>query len=490
MRGWFLFNSITAGTWRVEAGRPGLSTIRRLVEVVENSEVRLDLALEPLVTLTLAVDPIPPAHEVTWMAQLAAHAGGTTHETVIDQGGLAFFIGLEPGGYRLTIVRGADAKGGVHHQDIEVTGDQLVEVGIPWVPVRGRVLLGNHPLAEADIELQTGGLDSWTFQSDDDGRFEGIVRRLDRGVVFATVTTTEPPIHSRWRVRTYKLEDDGLSIELVMSKSEITGWVSTASRSPAAQATVVAEHLLDQVVVHTAQTGTDGRFRLAGLLPAPYVLRIRSRNGTGAVPVEVDLRDSAPSEVRLELVESRPFTLAFTTPAGQPLAGARINVVTSRPAVTTTGAVTGPDGRAKIRLPRTAQRAVLDIDSASSPLESVCIELPAAPDNELAFTVANTSGKVRLDTKADPALPPLSAGSVWLVNGRGGLLPTQRAVGSDRGVAAGSYAAVYHAGPSWRLADRICEQQERPGVSWQVLATDSSLRLTIDLRSQQRRELR
>ncbi len=151
--GYFQLTGLHRGAFILTAQQPGYvaTTIRPLrVGLGELVELEEPVVLERAVRLHVEVTPQSPPDSDGWHVQLLTPSAASAAAHGRTVGGLWASDGIARGSYRLVV--SGDAMGIVAEQKIELAHDrQLVRIDLDLVQVHGQVLLGEDPVAEAEV---------------------------------------------------------------------------------------------------------------------------------------------------------------------------------------------------------------------------------------------------------------------------------------------------------------------------------------------------
>ena len=505
--GFFQLRGVPEGLYRLQVSHEDKAPLTlQPVAVEPDAETFLSqqLRLRALAILEIAVDPPFGPDGLQWTVELQPPPGAESPpRSPTDAYGSAHLEGLVPGSYRLRLWTGERSL--ALQRRVEVGDDETLLLEPDLVRVRGRLLLGDEPLA-ANLRLTTGESDSWSFDSDDEGRFEGGMRRPDE-VLVATVRAREPALRAQYEVTDREIGEDGvLELEIRLPDLEISGLVLESTAAPAAGARVEVD-AVDGRRDASVRTDEQGRFTVHALSSGEYWLRAEGGVRGDAGPERMTLEDDGlPRTIVLRLSRGEDFTGTLTTRSGTPLAGAGLRFLSLGPPHAVAEAVSDAAGRFSVRLPTPSGRAVVQVTAPSRLAWSGCIRW--SEGDELAIHVPDTTGgELVVETLGDPDLPPTQGGEMLLLGSEGGLFtfgaldrwandlgaaPPEidqegaRIVRRIPALAAGSYAVTWTTEPWWLWAERMCVGAHPADAEWRWLDPGGELRLDHDHRPHQR----
>lgn len=411
-RGFFQFEGLPPGTYRVEATAAGRApAVREPVEVMDGREAHLGppLVLLPPSELAVFLDPPAPPGGDPWTVLLHALDGSDEdHAARADWSGAALFAGLAPGRYRLVV------RAGSSHwatEEIEVAGDRSVRhLEIPLVPVEGTVRRGGEP---ARARIVFGGSRARpaevSIYSDREGRFSG---HLPGEGEWPVVVVLEP------RGAEQRLEpvevvrepgEEAARVELELADTLLAGRVVDAEGRAAPRATVLASRQGGRDGRSRAKLDEQGRFRFRGLPPGRWLVEAFAGGETGRA--EIDLFEGDRGEVEVRLGASRRVAGHVVSPTG-PVAAAAVYAI---PEVDRTHPLapvkTGPLGAFTARVPADAVGVHLLVLPPGRGARLLYVPLPEGDAPQVEVAVGELTGTLRL------ALPPPGSGLVTLRRG-------------------------------------------------------------------------
>lgn len=333
-RGFFAFDGIAPGLYEIEAKAPGFAATRLPpMEVRERTEASLRhaIVLERPAELVVAVRPPRDVYEKPWAVEVQALQSARDEvnplfTTPVDADGRVRRQGIPVGTYRAVLHDSAGAPFMERVFDLTPTSAP-VELEPQLVPVRGRALLGDRPLA---AELSFGGhraLVRVPMVSGDDGRFDGVLPR--QGQWRVEVEAEQPRLHRTLPSVEVKLSPSlGFAdVEVHLPDTRLHGTVVDEAGAPVEGATVQA---VDATMTPPSRVPSDaaGEFEFAGV--AIGLARVSARDVTpsgprsSAIQVVAVPEHGEPAPIRLVLVRSTDVVVHVAGEGGEPVPGAMV----------------------------------------------------------------------------------------------------------------------------------------------------------------------
>jgi len=405
-RGFFHFDGVEPGTYRIEASHPGFAAASTPPMTVEpESETRLVGDLELVLPSRLAVRVVPASDlsggpwrvEVRRMSEPPGMLDDA-RPLDLDAEGSGTLTGLDPGRYLVTIF---DSRGSsLRRQAVEVAGaaETELEIEFDFVTVTGTVRLGERPLA---AKLRFGGrmgAERIELNADEEGRFSGVLPRAGDWRIF--VESESPKIEKQ--LDEVPVEPDShhrASLELRLHSGSLAGSVIDAGGLPAADATVF---LLEVPYPQWTTSDEEGRFVFEGLSPGPVQVTAEKgslRSDDQVVPVPAD--GAAPDA--LLVLRQKKAVRGLIHAGGQPLAGVSILAAPMAGGTyvsASESALSGPSGEFELELPSSADSVDLIALPIGFPL--YVAREPVSEDQELRLDVLRSGGDLTLEPEEEP----------------------------------------------------------------------------------------
>ena len=495
-RGFIQLRDVEPGGYNLILEAEGRPPVRLSgVEMEEGQETWLgDVQVPGYSQLTIHVDP-PSDGGAPWQINLERllPPWDTTKGTT-DGFGVLVQRELVPGPY---LVKVYDVQGNqLSSEERSVEGDGQVPVTIRLSRVRGRVLLGRDGV-QATVELSTGAGAWTTFETDDEGRFEGRVPAPTEDEFIAFVDTET--INRELEVQPI-LREGVYEVTLQLGAFEISGLILDRETGfPLEGASVELVRPTETESGPTLGTADlDGQFLFQGLDDEPHVVSAYldgySRSQQVEVrPSEMSEDDDADAAVTLFLREGTEVDVVVTSENGTPQRGAYLWVLTlTSDGVGVGASVTNLSGQGRLVVPRSVTPAAVVVRAPTGVLWSGCvpipeegsdmeIRVPSGPGGTLLVTPSGQPKTVTMPEQAlvsiDGGLLTLQALGMWM-NDQGvpftadGMLTVPRVASNHYGVAdvSGLGLAAYPA---------ACQGVIRPLAPWEFLVEGGELELPM-----------
>jgi hypothetical protein len=414
-RGWFEFPGLTPGSYVVKLAEKGFAPSAQAPIVVSEGiqlELREPLILGPPLHLDVELSPPLDPYGQPWRLRLARRPGGDAAATG-SYAGAASREGrwrqpeLAAGRYFLRVLGEHDEQWAF--QDVAVDqGQETVRIEIPVIDVRGKVTLGDQPLAATLWFGGSQGSQRIRMDSDVKGKFVGVLPRA--GPWRVEVTAESKGL--RQGLRPVKVElllgKRFAEVDIHLPDTRLAGDVVDSQGKPAPGAEVT---LLNTDGGGGATADGDGRFEFRGLEPGSVGLEAeRGEENSGPVEASVVEKNDSPA---VHLVLSKPIVLAGTvSTVSGPVPGAMVIAipgVTVVPFATSEQARTDVQGSFELRLPQGTQSLTLFVFALGYAMRM--LPMVVDPAQQLDLTVEPTGGTLVLDVPTTGVPPVLVHGN-------------------------------------------------------------------------------
>jgi len=308
-RGFFAFEDLAPGLYAVTASAPGLAAVQVFpVEVREGleAEIRDPLTLSRPLAFEVVLDPPVDPYGQPWRLALASidaspAESASTHRGVAASDGRWLEKGVTSGRYRLQVLGEGETRWA--SQDVEVRdGQPPLFLALPVVEVRGTVTRGSDPLAATLWFGGRHGQRRIRFDSDDKGRFEGLLP--SEGTWPVEVVTEDEP-EARVGIAPVEVKRPPgkrfASLALHVPNTLLHGEVVDEAGRPLPDAQVSIQQ--GGQTRSAATSDYDGKFTLRGLAPGALAVEaVQGDRTSGWVNAEVEEERESP---RLRLVARR-----------------------------------------------------------------------------------------------------------------------------------------------------------------------------------------
>lgn len=444
---------------------------------------RLDVRVVPVVdswhrpwTLKI-LPPSVPGSQLTTLA-----------EATTDDSGLRTLRGLASGMIRLRV---EDADGRTwDEQELEIYPERPeVFIAVDVVPVEGRLLFGDEPLAAELSFGTTQGSSDIRMKSGENGRFSGYLP--NEGLWPLELLTTDAPYDAQ-RLRDVEIRrrpgKSFADLEIRVPETRLTGKVLFRGEPVADAGVNVVRELGSGTRSRTASgvvreavlaTDEDGRFRLRGLESGDLsIMATRGRLSTEWVRLE--LREGSwPTELILELEERQPLR-GIVDFGSAPVSGARL-IAMPRLSDPLRGssyleASTAADGTFELAVPASVRTLDLLVAAPSLGAELMLVEKGEEVWQPLIVGLGSEAGSLRCGVVATETARDFSHGLVIRRHGaRLRISPVVRALTAlgHLDVDAGEIVMHFLAPGSWE----ICLENDSGRCSSGLLAAGNDLKL-------------
>ncbi|MEP7011731.1 MAG: carboxypeptidase-like regulatory domain-containing protein [Acidobacteriota bacterium] len=334
--GFFQFVGVPPGSWELEAEQTPLAPARKSdlrVEPESETVVPEPLILRPKEALALRVEPPLDWSGRRWKVSVRRRVEGTerlepesTFEGAADEEGVVRIASAPPGRFLVSV---EDARGQNFFSDLrfELTAGDEKLIRIRWVDVKGRVRLGDQPLA-ARLWFSFGGrkMAGEPIESDGEGLFNLVLPFEGRWPV--EIESAESGVRAQVEANVEADRDRQANLDLRLPDTRLFGGVSFDGGKPAPNAMVFISAKDGGTGDFLATADGEGAFSFRGLPAGRLAISAELREDEGVwsapaatIPV-ADGEEAGP----LQLVLRRRVkqTGRVMSPRG-PVAGAVIS---------------------------------------------------------------------------------------------------------------------------------------------------------------------
>lgn len=184
-RGFFQFEGVPPGRWRLRASQPGMAEAARTVEIATDLEasLRQPLILGSFSSLDLRIEPRRAPEGGLWIVELLEVRDGAAPERVVEtplrgDGSWSYGRLVDGRSYLMRLKTSSGLGWWTDEKPFEMsaaTRTRAIEVGVE--KIRGSVLLGKRPIAAVLAFGEESHFPSIRMESDTSGRFEGVLPR-------------------------------------------------------------------------------------------------------------------------------------------------------------------------------------------------------------------------------------------------------------------------------------------------------------------------
>lgn len=362
-RGFFHFQGVAPGIFELNVTHPDLAPERVFpveVRATAETEIQPAIALRPFSSLDVSLAPSEDSVGEPWTVELLDWRLGTPIRASVGQaaavGGYLHIGGLRRGVFMLVVKDSRGAKYAYRRVDLS-SASLSITVDIDMLEIRGRVLLGDHPIS-ATLSFSESGLSDkhgkenplriiGPVYCNEKGEFEDYLPAEGR---YKVVITSDEPRLTRTLHGIDVLRPPGrrfARVDIDLPDTELRGKVIDGDQKGVEDARVQILSTDGGIGLEVLHSDEDGRFHTFGVTPGQY--RIQAFEGDRASEtalISID-EDQAPAPLTLVLKEQTTFEgTVFDEMA--PVVGARVEVIVS---AVTKAAMTGVDGSFSIALP-------------------------------------------------------------------------------------------------------------------------------------------
>ncbi|HEV7669939.1 MAG TPA: carboxypeptidase-like regulatory domain-containing protein [Thermoanaerobaculia bacterium] len=388
-QGFFQFVGVTPGAYSVLAVQPGWVAAPVAPLLLSDStatQLPSPLRLERPLELRLTLDPPRDWLGRQWTVDIwrDSNSGPGAPRAQVFQGppdaeGLVRVKDQSPGMYSIFVAdsRGNKFFGELHRAILDPVGAER-RIELDFVTVKGRLRLGDEPLAATLWFGGRFGAPGVQFDSDEEGVFHGALPKAGSWKV--EIQAAAPQIRLTRKIEV-EADSKGLAeVTIDLPDTLIFGSVVNEKDQPAAGASINIESAQNT----TATTSNaEGRFEVRGFDPGPLALLAEQApevpGSAASETVRVTLQESSPlGPLVLHLRENQRFEGQVLGDAG-PVAGASLVILTQPRTGAIDTARTGLDGRFAANLSATAQRAVIVVSPPGNALRAFDALLDGTP---------------------------------------------------------------------------------------------------------------
>jgi hypothetical protein len=366
-QGFFQITDLVPGAYRLTVSKTGYARTKILsLAVQELRELLLEepVVLRRLLEIEAYIDPALDLLDQPWSVKLGQQKGVTNVYTTIGEGQASYDgywhkAELEPGNYYIEIRDSEESTWLKQKIELSSTIAPLF-LPIELIPIRGVVTIGDDPLTTTIVFGTTKRKPSIKIQSDDQGRFEGLLPHEGLWPVEVihgegVLSQALDPIEIRRRSgKTYA------EVEIALPGTRLAGRV-VKDTQPAPGASVLVLRDQDGRLRRegVAQADDEGSFEFRGMLPGTLQVQAYRRSESSESVLVTLHEDAMDSEVLLELKRKSELTGRVVSPhggvSGAQLVAMPVGASFQLPA----SAITRSDGFFSLQLPEDTE--VIDL---------------------------------------------------------------------------------------------------------------------------------
>ena len=396
--GFFQLSGLPAGAYRLRVEKKGFadrSFFPITIHPGAESQLAEPLALFPPLSLAVRITPSHSPSGRPWRLEVQELGSNLLHRRRVEPEepvttGEWRFQGLSSGGYEMTVTDSAGNRWLVAQAQLR-DAEERVELRLPLFELKGRIFLGDEPLA-ANLFFggERGAERSIRARSDSEGTFSTLLPAS--GLWRLGVRSEDEAIEREIGILNVPEPDEsGLSeLEIHLPDTEISGQVVDEGGRAVSHAQVTAQ-FAEIAEVKSRRAGADGRFRFRGMSFGSGRLWAGNADGTGESD-EISFQLSAALPTVDQTLVLRPVEEVqgiLTAFGGRPVVGAQVSVVASGRSLGE-ARVTDLEGRFSVRVPEGTSTVRLTVQPAAQlPLSFAQV---AVENGNIAYEVADLSG--------------------------------------------------------------------------------------------------
>lgn len=392
--GFLHFTGLAAGNYSLAVEQPGYPPVRLSpVRVDPGAEtfLREPLLLRRPIELRLQVEPPLDWVGRPWRVRIVKRAerppNPVVFEGAVADDGRVLVPDLSAGRFRVSL---EDSLGNTLYSEEHLVQDSdsgALPIALSFVTVEGRLLLGTSPLAATLWFDGRSGPNSVKVESDDEGRFHGVLPR--DGLWRVEVQAAEPPLKTWTRAEVDAGASGKATLEIVLPDTLVFGRVVDEQGKPVSGADVIAQAETVNVPFVSDPTG---RFEARGLPEGLVWLAAETSERVSNRAFAQLSEGGAVGPIELRLRPTRPLSGTVASPRG-PVAGARVVLLARTPDGGGAQAVTDIAGTFQVDLPREASRIEAIVSAPGFALQVFDAQAGSEP---LALHVTEEAGDLAL----------------------------------------------------------------------------------------------
>jgi hypothetical protein len=383
--GFFHVEGVSPGGYQLEATHPQYAPAVVGVHVLQDREASLQtpLLLTEALQVTIQVSPATAPGDQPWRITLAPeHPGGVrgprTEAVIADALGFATTPPLARGEYKLN-VGPLDAPGGKIwlQRSIDLNdGGGHVDVRVPFIRVEGTVTLAAKPVKAQIFFGGRSGLAGFVTETDEDGRFGGIVARDGRWSV--TVQEMALGIERTVPVELEPNEDGLATLEVELPDTRVRGRTIDSTGQPVTGAIVTSRPVVGGPSSQVFSQD-NGSFELVGIDEGLIFLGAETRS-LESERVVLAVGEGNRPVVELVLTERVVVRAMVRTARGDPVAGGQVSVWDPNSLIQIAQVPTGHDGRFEVAVRPGRGPVIVTVIAPSFSAHSALQELESGAD--------------------------------------------------------------------------------------------------------------
>lgn len=384
--GFFQLSGVAPGSYQLEVEQPGYATARIFpVDVWLGAETALkqSVILKRPVRIELTLKPAADWLDKPWRIKVLRAADASSgyerkpvHDGPVDAEGRVSIPGQGPGRFLVTV---ADSRGdGLLSEEMEITGpaDARRDIEIRLITVEGNVTLGRDPLAATLFFGKEKGAVSVKMESDEDGRFHGVLPR--EGTWRVDVRSADGAVGTFIKTKVEADRAGRARVQLRIPDTRVFGKVVNEEGQPVQEAEIGLSSETESI---EALSDEQGRFEIRGAPEGVVHLAARASgkerlSGDVMTLALADSQEVGPLELRLRRIKALRGQVRGVH---GPVAGATVVAQPLQPPVGfAASARAGVDGVFELEIPARTDRVQLVVSPPGYSLKTYQLEADGA----------------------------------------------------------------------------------------------------------------
>lgn len=327
-RGFFHFDGVPPGEYKLTASLDNLQSAEVTIVIVEGREAALQegLVLAPPRSLRIAISPPVGPNNLPWRVSVARRVLNFFDDrksfTSVD--GVVSIPRIAPGDYEAQISLRDGDRWAV--REFTVDEDSIsMDIHIPVIRVSGIVRLGARPIAARVTLGGQTGVQRIPLVTDEKGAFSELLAEMEDIGARVLVESELPQVKRELRNIPVRRTADGLELEIILPPNGMSGLVTDEAGKPLV-ALVAADVSASSPERIRVRSEKDGRFELVGITKGIYRVQAQAYDENRLLESELKTLEVAENDVTHVTLVLRPgskFMARVLSTAG-PVSGAEV----------------------------------------------------------------------------------------------------------------------------------------------------------------------